>query len=174
MDGISALMDGELDDHEAQREIAHLKSDESKRERWHEFHLMGDALRGEPLLSSGFNETFSKRLAAEPTVLAPRRIAAVPRRVATYALSAAASISAAALVAWVALSPTAPDGVDMAQSGKGTLQVAAPQPLKSEPSDGRMNEYLLAHEGFSPSTALQSVAPYIRTVSTTARPGEGR
>jgi hypothetical protein len=30
-----------------------------------------------------------------------------------------------------------------------------------------MNDYLLAHQGFSPSTAIQGLAPYIRSVSTT-------
>jgi hypothetical protein len=30
-----------------------------------------------------------------------------------------------------------------------------------------MNEYLLAHQGFSPSTAIQGLAPYIRSVATT-------
>jgi len=173
MDGISALMDGELETGEAQREIARLKSDGEARERWETFLLVGDTLRGEPLLSSGFNEKLSKRLAAEPTVLAPRRLTSQPRRVATYALSAAASISAAALVAWVALSPTASNApVEMAKRGEATLQTAA-QPLQSEPSDGRMNAYLLAHEGVSPSSSLQGVAPYIRTVST-VRVGEGR
>jgi hypothetical protein len=34
-------------------------------------------------------------------------------------------------------------------------------------SEGRMNEYLLAHQGFSPSTAIQGLVPYIRSVSTT-------
>ena len=175
MDGISALMDGELDDAEAQRQIGRLKVDEQSRERWDEFHLIGDALRREPLLSSGFAESFSKRLADEPTVLAPRRITRKARRVTTYALSAAASVSAAALVAWVALSPTtsppqlaagtAPTNVS------GSIEPVVHQ-LPSVPSDGRMNEYLLAHEGFSPSTALQGLAPYIRTVS--RRQGDGR
>jgi hypothetical protein len=36
-----------------------------------------------------------------------------------------------------------------------------------------MNEYLLAHESFSPSTALQGLAPYIRSVAAT-RPAERR
>lgn len=35
----------------------------------------------------------------------------------------------------------------------------------SVPSDGQSNEYLLAHQGISPSTAIQGLAPYIRTVS---------
>jgi len=45
--------------------------------------------------------------------------------------------------------------------------VVQPEPaLVSAPSDGQMNEYLLAHQGVSPSTSLHGVAPYIRTIST--------
>lgn len=171
MESISALMDGELDERDAVREVARLKGDESLRERWDEFHLIGDALRGEPLLTPRFGERFSQRLSEEPTVLSPRRMAPRTRRVATYALSAAASVSAAALVAWVAVAPSAPLGPELASvpvPAKAAVELVA-QPVR----DGRMNEYLLAHEGFSPSTALQSVAPYIRTV-TAVRQGDRR
>lgn len=181
MDGISALMDGELEEREALRELGKLKEDAELRERWDTFHIVGDALRQEPLLSSAFGESFARRLAAEPTVLAPRRTARQTRRIATYALSAAASLSAAALVAWVAIAPSGPGGL---QAGaKPNLELAtalvppseapAAAPLVSPSSDGSMNEYLLAHQGFSPSTALQGLAPYIRSVSAT-RPAEGR
>jgi sigma-E factor negative regulatory protein RseA len=45
--------------------------------------------------------------------------------------------------------------------------VAAPvAQLVSIPSNGNMNEYLLAHQGYSPSTTIQGVVPYIRSVST--------
>ena len=182
MDGISALMDGELGDSEAQGQIARLKSDGETRERWDEFHLIGDALRGEPLLSSRFAATFSQRLAAEPTVLAPRRIIRKPGRTLTYALSAAASVSAAALVAWVAIAPTAQVSPQLASTTapataattvKAALAEPVPQPLSSLPGEGGIKEFLLAHEGLSPSSTLQGLAPYIRTVSTT-RPGDGR
>src|SRR5688500_12767574 len=107
MDGISALMDGELDEHPARNIIAKLKEDPELRERWETYHLISDALKGEPLLSSaGFGQAFAERLAAEPTILAPKRSMLTPKRVTTYALSAAASVSAAAFVAWVALSGT--------------------------------------------------------------------
>jgi len=165
MDRISALMDGELDAHEAQREMARLKSDPAARSCWEEFHLVRDAMRAEPLLSAQFSETFSRRLAAEPTVLAPRRSASKVRRMTTWAMSAAASLAAIGFVAWVALGPGAP------VPAPGQPQIAQPE-LRSVPSEGRMSEYLLAHEAFSPSTALQGLAPYIRTVS--ARPAEGR
>ena len=175
MESISALMDGELDERDAEREVARLRTDAGLRERWDEFHLIGDALRGEPLLTSRFGERFAQRLSEEPTVLAPRRMPPKTRRAATYALSAAASLSAAALVAWVAVAPTTPVGPELASApapARAAIELVA-QPLRGVPSDGRMNEYLLAHEGFSPSTALQGVAPYIRTV-TTVRQGDRR
>jgi hypothetical protein len=33
------------------------------------------------------------------------------------------------------------------------------------PEAARAHDYLLAHQGVSPSTALQGVAPYVRTVT---------
>lgn len=167
MDRISALMDGELDAHEAELEMARLKTDADLRSRWDEFHLVGDALRGEPLLSSAFGDGISRRLAEEPTVLAPRRGRPGARRVATYAMSAAASLSAAALVAWVAVAPQqSAENVAVKQEAP-VPRVEPARELASVPSEGRMSEYLLAHESFSPSTAIQGVAPYIRSVATT-------
>jgi hypothetical protein len=44
--------------------------------------------------------------------------------------------------------------------------------MVSSPSGDQMNEYLLAHQGVSPSSGLQGVAPYIRTIS--SAPAAGR
>jgi sigma-E factor negative regulatory protein RseA len=173
MDGISALMDGELDEHQAAGVYASVKGDAALRARWDEYHLIGDALRGEPALAPRFNETLRARLAEEPTVLAPRRTFSDSRRLTRYALSAAASVAVVALVAWVAFSPTEPVGrwagvqVGPGPVAKAPAPAPAPAPVsvQSVPSDGSMNEYLFAHQRFSPSTALQGVAPYIRTVS---------
>ncbi|HXF66025.1 MAG TPA: sigma-E factor negative regulatory protein [Burkholderiales bacterium] len=186
MDRISALMDGELDEHQARREIARLGQDEELVRCWHIFHLIGDAMRGEPvLLSQHFSQRLSARLAAEPTVLAPRRRPSA--RLLAYALSAAASLSAVALVGWVALSGVGPaprTEVAKASAPAPTpTPVAAPQipaPPDTHPiqpsglsSEGKMNEYLIAHQEFSPSTAIQGLAPYIRSVSS-AQPARGR
>lgn len=170
MEKISALMDGELDRHRAQQELARLKQQQELRERWDTFHLIGDALRGERLLSSEFNRRLSKCLAQEPTVLAPRR--GVVKKITTYALSAAASLSAVALVAWIAVSTnTVNTQPEIARAPTPAVlpptPAAAPAPqLASVPDEGSMNKYLLAHQGFSPSTAFLGVAPYIRSVST--------
>jgi len=167
MDKISALMDGELDDRQAREQLVRLKQDDELAGCWHTFHIIGDALRGEPVLSQGFSRRLADRLDGEPTVLAPRRIAV--KRIATYALSAAASVSAVALVGWIAFvnNPFGPQA-ELAKAPVSTPASpapATPTQLASVPSDGTMNDYLIAHQGFSPSTSIQGVVPYIRTVS---------
>jgi sigma-E factor negative regulatory protein RseA len=173
MDRISALMDGELDGHQARREIARLKENEELVQCWHTFHLIGDAMRGEPVLSQRFAQRLSARLAAEPTVLAPRRYSL--QRLATYALSAAASLSAVALVGWLAFSEIRPvTRSEIAQAPAAPAATPIPpsvfpdvlaSPAPASPSDGKMNEYLIAHQEYSPSTAIQGLAPYVRSVS---------
>ena len=165
MDKISALMDGELDEQRARQELARLKQRHELRETWDTFHLIGDALRGDALLSANVKHRVSERLAQEPTVLASRRSAV--GKIATYVLSAAASISAVALVGWVAISiSTVSTPPEIARAPTPAPVRAAPAPqIASVPSEGSMNEYLLAHQGFSPSTAIQGVVPYIRSVS---------
>ena len=168
MDKISALMDSELEERQVQEQVLRLNRDPELSEHWRTFHLIGDALRGERALSTDFERRIAARLSAEPTVLAPR--SAPARRMVTYALSAAASLSAVALVGWMAFNnPLAPrtEGARAPAKPAAPAVAAAPVQPASIPSDGRMNEYLLAHQGFSPSTSIQGVAPYIRSVSST-------
>jgi sigma-E factor negative regulatory protein RseA len=169
---ISQLMDGELDSQSARQALIRLRQHDGMRENWDTFHLIGDALRGEETLSPEFGRRFAQRLAGEPTVLAPARSTAP--RITAYTLSAAASLAAVALVGWLAVgtrTATTPP-VELANTPAAALAEAAPEPapapkaqLASEPYDGTLNEYLMAHTGFSPSTVIQGVAPYIRTVA---------
>jgi sigma-E factor negative regulatory protein RseA len=173
MDKISQWMDGELSGHETREILGRVKQDPELNHCWGLFHLIGDVMRGERALSREFEQRVAARLASEPTVLAPRQRFA--SRFTTYALSAAASVSAVALVAWLALfnNPLAPQP-ELAQVPTTPSPAAVPsEQLASVPSDGKMNEYLLAHQEFSPSTEIQGLAPYIRGVSS-SRQIEGR
>jgi sigma-E factor negative regulatory protein RseA len=176
---ISQLMDGELGAESLHGELSRLKQDGALRKQWDTFHLIGDALRGECTMLPGFGERFAHRLAQEPTVLAP------PRRtfktVAAYAMSAAASLAAVAWVGWFAFGTSQvvapPPQVVAAPVPAPAVSVVEPAPapkvqLASEPYDGTLNEYLMAHTGFSPSTTLQGVASYIRSVA--SQPVENR
>ena len=172
MESISQLMDGELDAHAAQQALSRLKQQEDMRENWAAFHVIGDTLRGEAPLSLGFGRKFAERLAGEPTVLAPARRAT--GRLTAYALSAAASLAAVAFVGWLAVDTRTvilPAGEMAGRPVPPTVAAApeaAPAPklqLTSEPYDATLNGYLMAHTGFSPSTVIQGVVPYIRAVA---------
>lgn len=173
MDRLSQLMDGELDERSARQALSRLRQHDGMREHWDTFHLIGDTLRGEGTLSPEFRRRFAQRLAGEPTVLAPAR--ATAPRVTAYALSAAASLAAVALVGWLAVGTrtTVMPPAELATAPVPAIVPPAPEAmaapkaqLASEPDDGTRNEYLMAHTGFSPSTVIQGVAPYIRTVAT--------
>ncbi|MGH8630924.1 MAG: sigma-E factor negative regulatory protein, partial [Burkholderiales bacterium] len=154
MERISALMDGELDDHEVVGELQRLKDDPDLRAAWETYHAIGDTLRGHGVVSTGFAAAVKHRLKSEATVLAPRRR---PRltRVARVALPVAASMCGVALVAWLALYN------DTFQPGKPAPVARAPQPQTAQaivPAAAGVNEYLLAHQQFSPRTDIQGVA----------------
>ncbi|MEQ1775045.1 MAG: sigma-E factor negative regulatory protein [Burkholderiales bacterium] len=180
VENVSTLMDGELDSDEAAREIVRFKQDAARRDTWNTYHIIGDAMRGEYSragLSTEFSKRLSERLALEPTVVAPHLRA--PKSVQTWALSAAASVAAVAAVGWMAMNTLNTDGTtgapgtlakapaaNVTKAPVVALQPAGPtlvEPVAAAPE--HMHEYLLAHQGISPSTAIQGVTPYIRTVS---------
>lgn len=161
MERISALMDGELDDGDALVEIKRLGGDGDASETWQVYHLIGDTLRGER--APGFAAAaFSERLASEPTVLAPRS-ARLPRKVRLYALSAAASVAGVAVVAWLAL-VNQPGVLDRTSSGIAASDAPGFRPAAVALDDPAVREYLLAHQEHAPSSSVQGVATYIRTV----------
>ncbi len=179
VENISALMDGELGDDEAAREIARVKQDAARGAAWNTFHVIGEAMRGEQAgasLSPGFSQRLSERLALEPTVLAPR-MRSPKTTLQTYVLSAAASVAAVAAVGWMAMNMLGPDPTTgtLAKAPAAKQPVVAMQPpVAPSAASGieaaatapeHVHEYLLAHQGISPSTAIQGVTPYIRTVS---------
>jgi sigma-E factor negative regulatory protein RseA len=159
-DRISALMDGELDDKSAAQTIEALAKDREALEAWRTYHLISDALREDRLLSDGFTAKVAAELAKEPTVLAPNRLQPQPKT--WYAL--AASVAAVALVGWLGFAPQQTAVAPVAQAPKAP---AAPVEVKPAmvPLPSGTNDYLLAHQGFSPRVSLQGMAPYVRTVS---------
>jgi sigma-E factor negative regulatory protein RseA len=138
-DRISALMDGELGEREAADTIATLANDPQARDAWRTYHLIGDAMR------------------EGRSVVAPRRPAAnAPRwRVALPAMAVAAAV---ALVSWVAFAP-------LQQNQPAPPPIAEAKPPAIVPPPHAANDYLLAHQGFSPRVALQGMTAYVRTVS---------
>jgi len=163
-DQISQLMDGELDDRSAAAAIKACGQGGDALETWRTYHLISDAMRDSRVLSAGFSARVMQRLEAEPTVLAPQR--ARPESRTWFALSAAASFAAVALVGWLAFAPQPGVAPQVAQAPKPAAVAETPAPAMA-PSAA--NEYLLAHQGFSPRVSFQGMAPYVRNVSDQAR-----
>jgi len=160
---ISALMDGELEGRAAEEAIVSLRGEGEALESWRMYHLISDGLRQTTMLSAGFTARASQRLADEPTVLAPGRL---PGRTPAqrFAYAAAASVTAIGLVSWLAFGT--PPAVPQAPIAK----VEAPIAPVTVQLTSSANDYLLAHQGFSPRVSLQGMVPYVRTVA--ERPGE--
>jgi sigma-E factor negative regulatory protein RseA len=164
---ISELMDGELGSREAAAPLDALRFEGEARETWRSYHLIGDAMRDTRMLSAGFASRVSARLAQEPTVIAPGRLAALPQRPRWQFLSAAASLAAVALVGWMAFGPR-DDGAQIAQVAPSPAAQAVPAVAAQVPPPAAANDYLYAHQGLSPRNSLQGVAPYVRMVSSQA------
>jgi len=155
-ENLSAWMDDELSDEQARPLLPQIKRDAALRADWDCYHLIGDALRG--VQGPDLCAKICARIDAEPTVLAPQRRSAA-EKLRWFALSAAASVAAVAFVGWMALSGVRQDAPQIAAIPAADIkQVAAPA------GEGA-KDYLLAHQRYSPSNAMQGVAPYVRTVA---------
>jgi sigma-E factor negative regulatory protein RseA len=187
---ISALADGELSNAYVETAMAALRQAHG-RDTWDVYHQIGDILRSDDMaltMSPDFAAGMAARLEAEPTIIAaplaatlqsfeqiavgggqPVRVgvAGVRGTIKRFALPgmAAAAVAAAAFI----ISPQL-----MFVSGPAPAVVAAPQLAAADDvhivtragevlRDPRMNEYLLAHQRFSPS--LYSTAQYARSAT---------
>jgi sigma-E factor negative regulatory protein RseA len=146
---ISRLMDGEAEGAEADAALRELRQPEAVA-TWVCYHVIGDALRGSGGPRPGFADRFAARLAAEPTVLAPKPIH--PPRL-PFAWAAAATVAAVGVVGWVAVSLLDPQPSTVAMRA---MQVK-PAPVSAD--------YLLAHRESSPTAQIQGVGPYLRPAS---------
>ena len=81
LQGLSALADGELEPAATLQICAQWQRDAAARASWHAYHLIGDVMRSDDLAAdtahdASFLKAVRVRLAAEPAVLAPRRVEA--------------------------------------------------------------------------------------------------
>lgn len=163
---LSELMDGELDAHAAARSLAEWKGHPQAQAAWNTYHLIGDALRGEPCLSRNMSTAFSRRLADEPTVFAPRR----PKFefIGRHTMPLAASVAAIGFVGFAAwqllrVNPALEVPVQVAKADTQPTQTVA---AKAKTPPARVpSSYLLAHQEFAPGYAVESAPMLARTVS---------
>lgn len=181
---ISALMDGECDEREFAGGVDCLREPGEPLETWRTYHLIRDSLSDTRLNSPGFAERVLAKIEAEPTVLAPKAIpAAVPAPQRSAAVErnrwtpmyAAAGVAAVALVGSIVLAPQ--PGTEAPQIATGVPAkpaAVAAVPAAAHALTSAENDYLLAHQAYSPRNTFQGVAPYVRTVAERAPAGRSR
>ena len=99
---LSALVDGEVVPGDAAATCDAWKGDAEARQTWHAYHLIGDALRSDDLVSAADHDrrfllALQVRLAAEPVVFAPAPLpVSEPRSLSHSQLRALAEVYASA------------------------------------------------------------------------------
>jgi sigma-E factor negative regulatory protein RseA len=151
---ISALMDGEIDARAADALIQQVGRDHELEDFWATYHLIGDALRERCTHRAGLQTKIYARLAAEPTVLAPKaRRTWVTRRGLRMSVAAAASVATISIAVWMAGRDQS-IGLNTAQTTPAQFSSANSsllQPALTPAVTAEMNEYLQAHQEYSPS-----------------------
>lgn len=179
-------MDGELDADDASVLIEQFKNGEELREHWIAYHLISDALGQSEVKPLDITRRVNARLVAEPTVFAVSsatlRYPAPKRRPGAYA--AAASIAAAMVGGWIILQTThesdllrqnlATNRTSPSTSAATMAPVATYPAIPAKASiaaseSAQINDYLLAHQQFSPSTTMHGAIPFMRTAAESAR-----
>lgn len=152
---LSAMLDGELENHQAPLLFSALRRRPDLRQRWAEYALIGEALRGEKLPQTDLTARVMAQVRLQPVVLAPRTR---PFKVVPTVLALAASLTGVAVVAWLAFAPSTDQSVQLAK----VSPVSTP-PVKVETRD--MREYLLAHHAQVSSWLPHGATQHIRTVA---------
>lgn len=183
MSEVSALFDGELEDHEVRGAIRACLGDPG---HWHTYALISDGLRGECPDAPDMTDSVMARINEEPVVLAPRNLKRPVRHHPLLAL--AASVAGVAVVGWLALTgnPQAPLSdnslaaasnkmnlaaspaltfVKTPASGESSSPAAMPEKPAAVVTPGDLNEYLLAHHAQAATIRLGDSSKQVRTVA---------
>lgn len=155
---ISTMMDGELFEDETEALLSRIKHQPDALQEWHTYHLIGDALRQPDHVSRDISDALRERLKLEPTVLSPRN--RISKKMRYFAMSAAASLMALALVAWMSVQIGSEPAAQMVvQQQSNTMQSGGAAANKG------MDDYLMAHQEVSPGKDVGAATTYIHTVS---------
>jgi len=172
---LSAFVDGELAEKEANLLIKEILDSDELRSRWANYHLVGHSIHGESTNNTvDLSKGISAALADEPTVFAPQRrkrvIPAAFKQVAGMAIAATVAAAAVLMVQPEEQNLFNPSGVGSVASSSTVKQDIVPVAEHgvnwsvSQPSvASKLNTYLVNHNAYS--TPVRGTLPFAPIVS---------
>lgn len=182
-EGLSALVDGELDDEAVAELLDACTHDEVALACWSRYHLIGEVLRAPAQAPSGatldaelaFVSRLSQRLAQESVALpvglgqpavelaAYREPAANDGNFRWKLLAGFASLAAMSAIAWNVSERLTPQAPQLARADAAQVLVASPQGTMVR--DARLQELLAAHKQFGATSALQEPSGFLHNAA---------
>ena len=173
---LSALVDGEMDPALERATVSALASNDRLKGSWERYHLIGAAIRAEPLREDyrQIASLVSARIADEPVTLAPS--AAHRRRSSRLGPFAGAALAAsAAFFAVFAVpqlfdpqpGPQAPAVVQVASSAPRHFGLSSPTRrwhLDKPALEEKLDRFLVNHQEQSPASGMKGFLPYATLV----------
>ena len=163
---VSALMDGELDKKTSNALLAELHRQEEIQTCWYTYHLIGDALRKEPLEHAELHHRIMQALQDEPSLSVSRwnsvprwNFASPPFRL---GVAAAASLAALSIVAWMTMQESIAPG--QAVLASAPQQAVADQAAQADAA-ADVEFYLRAHQEVSPALSAYRQTSPLQNVS---------
>ncbi len=175
---LSILMDDELGRDEMAQALNDLSTDQDLRALWDRYHLIGDALRGEPLSRETMTvaDQVRERLSDEPVVLVPKS-----RRIARHwftplaGLALAASVVLVVLVAgprWIGIGDPSPMQLANQLPPASTLyrdRTGTYWSLRRPEVESKLNGFLVNHQEYAPASGMKGGVPYVTFASYDSR-----
>ncbi len=173
-DKLSAMLDGDLDDHSCAPVLDRIERDPELKAQWETYCLIGDVLRGEPRHGGGLTARVMANIESEPTVLAPspRRQAPENDALSRVLMPIAASVMGILAVGWVAhtLYSQPQDGVSFAGAAAPIQAVEASLAQVRLVAAERLDphrEYVFLHQAMNAGGPIPRVIHHVRTVTDT-------
>lgn len=172
---VSALQDGELSPSAAAHLYESVDRDPQLRALWERYHLIGSALRGEPIEPDyrHIADAVRESLVAEPTILGSTRRRSVVRS--GYAPFAGAALAAGAAFLAVFAVPGLFQGQDAERErAEPPIQLAASGPANGTQTErwqtnrpdlaSKLDLFLVNHQELAPATGMKGMLPYATLV----------
>ncbi len=172
---MSMLMDSDFDGRDNHRLIDAIESDAELKATWARYSQIGDVIRSSAsgqMADKNFATKVSAVIAQEPTILAPKKLKALPnKRLSMATIGLAASLAMVAVIVGKSVNDHAEVFHTASYSQTHSNLMAAKYGNQVEnQADSQFNDYLVMHNETAYMAGSAAMLPYVRVVGS----GPGR